>query len=166
VAIYNQAEIDALIVCEKIILEPPKRAPRLVGADWRNDMRLAAPGDAGEFLVFMRQSDDFPENFSVGLTYHPKDGRPEIVLLRCNGPHGVYNGSGSADVNHSHWNYHIHKANEKSLEEGFRAEKSAEKTLEYASYNEAVDYFVNLINVRGADADKHFPKNVQSNFFK
>ena len=39
---YSQDDIDQLISCPKTILEPPKRELKLVGADWRNDMVLAA----------------------------------------------------------------------------------------------------------------------------
>jgi len=63
-AVYTQAEIDARISCSKNVSEPPKKHRKLVGADYRNAMKLVASsiGD-GEFGVFMRQSEDFPENF-------------------------------------------------------------------------------------------------------
>ena len=44
---------------------------------------VAADPVAGEFQVFMRRSDEFPENFSIGLIYQPNDERGEIVLMRC-----------------------------------------------------------------------------------
>ena len=80
---------------------------RLVGTDWRNDMKMVSKGHPGEFNAFFRRSEDFPENFSIGLSYDPKDGSGEITLLRCNGPHGVFNGT--FDPTHPHWGYHIHK---------------------------------------------------------
>lgn len=157
-AIYSQSEIDALISCDKSVVEPPKRQAKLIGADYRNDMKLAASnGQQGEFDVFMRQSEDFPENFSIGLVFRPKDGRPDITLLRCNGQHGVYNGSSYSDPAHPHWGYHIHKASEKALEDGLRAEKFATATTDFASYNEALQYFVTAVNLNPRDAGKHFP---------
>ena len=93
-AIYDQAEIDALLGCPKTITDPPKRSTKLVNADYRNDMKLiASNGIGGEFAVFMRQSEDFPENFSVGINKQHNDGRPERTLVGCNGQHNVYNGS-------------------------------------------------------------------------
>jgi hypothetical protein len=62
VAIYSQPEIDRLIACPKSIIEAPRRHPKLVGADFRNSMRLASSEVEGDFDVFMRQSEDFPEN--------------------------------------------------------------------------------------------------------
>jgi hypothetical protein len=156
-AAYNQKDIDDLIVCPKTISEPPKRDMKLTGADWRNDMKLiASDGTVGEFSVFMRRSDDFPENFSIGLIYHSNDERGEIGLIRCNGPHGVYN-SGASDADHPHWDYHIHKASERALDAGERAERYADKTRAYASFEEAIQYFVTSVNLDRGDANKYFP---------
>jgi len=128
---------------------------KLVGADWRNDCKLVAGGVEGEFSVFMRKSEDFPENFSIGMLYTPKDGSGEITLLRCNGQHGIFNGSFAPD--HPHFSYHIHRASEIAITNGFKPEKYAEKTEEFASFEEAVQHFVKLINLDPADAMKHFP---------
>lgn len=107
--------------------------------------------------MFLRRSDDFPENFSIGLVYDPKDGSGEITLLRCNGQHGVFNGA--FNPNHSHWGYHIHRATETAIAAGFKPEKYAESTAAYASFEEAVQHFVKLIDLNSADAKKHFPDN-------
>jgi len=87
VAAYNQQEINGLIGCPKRISDPPKREMRQSGAFLRNDMKLVASDDTeGQFSVFMRKSGDFPENFSIGLIYHPADSRGEITLVRCRRP--------------------------------------------------------------------------------
>ncbi|MDQ6701222.1 MAG: hypothetical protein M3Z36_13665 [Acidobacteriota bacterium] len=156
-AVYNQNEIDDLIECPKNIFEAPKRAMKLVGADWRNDMRLVSCDEPIlDFSVFMRKNEDFPENFSVGLKYHPKDDRGEIILLRCNGPHGGYNAS--FDPDHPHWAYHVHRADEKAIDAGLKAEKYARITTAYASFEEALRYFVREINLNATDVSRYFPK--------
>lgn len=152
---YDQKELDELISCPKMLSEPPRRDLRLVGADWRNDMKLVSEGQPGEFSAFFRRSDEFPENFSVGLIYDPKDGSGEITLLRCNGQHGVFNGT--FDPRHPHWGYHVHRATEQALNAGLKAEKYASTTTEYASYEQAVQYFLKLINLDSTEARKHFP---------
>ena len=157
---YTQKDIDALISCEKTVSDPPRRDMRLAGAHWRNDMKLVAEKVDGEFQVFIRRSDDFPENFSIGLTYDPKDGRGEITLIRCNGQHGVF--GGTFDPNHPHWGYHIHRATEASIVAGLRPENHAESTAAYASFEEAVQHFVRLINLKAEEADKHFPNKAQA----
>jgi hypothetical protein len=163
VAIYTQAEIDQLIACPKMVTEPPAKELKLEGANYRNDARLIASDDTkGAFSVFIRKNADFPENFSIGLIYSPNDGiRQEINLLRCNGKHGVCN---RGDPNHPHWNYHIHRASEAALEAGEAAEKYAVTTAEFASLEEAVQYFVKAVNVNPLDVSKHFPKGVQTEF--
>lgn len=90
---YTQQEIDDLIACPKVVSEAPKRDMKLDRGHFRNDMRLKSTDDKLEFRVFVRRSEDLPENFSIGLAFLAKDGSGEVVLLRCNGPHGGYNDS-------------------------------------------------------------------------
>jgi hypothetical protein len=163
VASYSDDELRALISCPKMISETPKREMKLVGADWRKDMKLLSEGVAGQFLVFMRRNDDFPENFSIGLTYQPNDTRGDVTLLRCNGPHGEY--SGRLDPKHPHWGFYVHEATAEVMESGFRAEKNAKKTGEYASFEEAIQYFLKRVNLRKTDAGKHFPDPLQGMSF-
>jgi hypothetical protein len=155
VAVYSDEDIKRLIGCAKTILDAPKKEMKLVGADWRNEMKLVADGVPGEFRVFMRRNEDFPENFSIGLIYRPNDSRGDLTLIRCNGPHGPYNGV--FDAGHPHWDFHVHKASEAAIGAGVRPEKNAEKTGEYASFEEAVHYFLSFVNVDKAETEKYFP---------
>jgi hypothetical protein len=65
---YSQTEIDQLVSCPKQVSTPQRKELRLVGADWRNDMKMVSKGRPGEFNAFFRRSEDFPENFSIGLS--------------------------------------------------------------------------------------------------
>lgn len=161
---YSQSEIDNLIGCLKRITSPPARMMRLVDAHRRNDMKLAAAveGIEGEFRVFMRQSEDFPENFSIGLTFYPRDQRGEVTPLRCNGPHGDFNSA--FDPQHPHSDFHVHRATETAIEQGLRAERVAEATRAYGSYEEAVRFFIREINLRAEDAEEHFREELQMSF--
>lgn len=149
---YSQEEIDGLIACAKVVSEPPKLQMKLDRGHFRNDMRLKSVDGKLEFRAFMRRSEDLPENFSVGLAFMPKDGTGEILLLRCNGPHGGYNDS--FDPEHPHWDYHVHRASAAMIEAGFRAEKAAMMNREFASYEEALQYFLRVTNV--TDASTYF----------
>ena len=157
--VYTQTNIDDLIACPKKISDPPRRDMKLVGGFLRNDMKLLSDGIEGEFSVFLRQSEDFPENFSIGLVYDPKDGSGGINLLRCNGQHGIF--GGTFDPDHTHWDYHIHKASEAAIAAGLKPEKYAEKTLQYASLEQAVQYFMKAIKLDEAEAKKYFPDRLQ-----
>jgi hypothetical protein len=159
VAAYTQAEIDELISCPKKFSESPRKDMKIEGAHARNDARLISDGIQGEFLMFMRRSEDFPENFSIGLVYHPGDVKGDITLLRCNGKHGSYNGI--FDPAHPHYDFHIHKADASILAAGGRPERNATKTTAYASFEEAVQFFVRAINLNAAEATKYFPPKLQ-----
>jgi hypothetical protein len=163
VAAYTQQDIDDLISCPKNFSEPPKKGMKMDGGHTRSDAKLVADNVNGEFLMFMRKNEDFPENFSIGITYHPADGRGEITLLRCNGKHGEYNGNFS--LGDPHYDFHIHRATEEAIEKGLKAEKYAAKTFAYASFEEAVQYFVKAVNLSTVDANRHFPNITQHKLF-
>ena len=162
---FTQAELDQLIACAKEISEAPAKELWLDGAHWRNDAKLVASDETkGSFSLFLRKNSDFPENFSVGLIYNSNDGRPSIQLLRCNGKHGVFNNG--SNPTHPHWDYHIHRASEEAMEAGFKPEKYAETTTEFASYEEALQYFIRAVNINIGDSSKHFPVVIQANLFE
>jgi hypothetical protein len=154
---YSQEEIDRLISCAKVISDPPKGKLRPDRGHLRDDMRLKSEDGELEFRVFMRRSQDLPENFSIGLTFLPKDGTGELPLLRCNGPHGGYNDS--FDAEHPHWDFHVHRASAGMIEAGQRPEKLAVASREFASYEEALQYFLRTTNV--TDASAHFAEIAQ-----
>ena len=149
---YSQEEIEELIACPKTVSEPPRRDMKQDRGHFRNDMRLKSTDEKFEFRAFMRRSEDFPENFSIGLAFLPKDGTGELVLLRCNGPHGDFNDA--IDPAHPHFDFHVHRASAAMIEAGLRAEKSATINRDFASYEEALQYFVTVANV--TDATAHF----------
>ena len=124
---------------------------------------IAVDEKKGTFSMFMRKSEDFPENFSIGLRYNANDGRPEITLLRLNGKHGLFTGAG--DVTHPHWDFHIHTATEAAQDSGFAAEKYAAKTSEYASFEQAVQHFIKAVNLNSQQASRYFPDMRQGNLF-
>ena len=64
---YTQTEIDELIHCPKVIMDPPRKEMRLDRGSRRNDMGLASENGKRRFSVFMRVNEAFRENFSIGL---------------------------------------------------------------------------------------------------
>jgi hypothetical protein len=77
-----------------------------------------------------------------------KDGSGEVVLLRCNGPHGGYNDS--FDPDHPHWDYHVHRASAEVIDAGLRPERTATINRDFASYEEALQYFLRATNITDA----------------
>ena len=65
-------------------------------------MKLESVDDGHSFHCFMRQSEEFQENFSIVLVYHPGEEPGSIQLLRFNGQHG-------GERSHPHHSiFHIH----------------------------------------------------------
>ena len=149
---YTQTEFDALISCPKQVTEPPRQDMRLERGHLRNDLKLGSDDDK-VFTVFIRINEKFQENFSIGLTYHPIDEPRSICLLRCNGRHGEHINSPEAEPI-PHFGYHVHVAQADMLNMGQLPERFAELTTEYASYEEALVYFIRRVNL--LEAHKYF----------
>lgn len=155
---YTQADLDLLVKCPKIVTAPPKQAMVSLHGSQRNGFRLKAEASSDEFFVFLRISEAFQEDFSIGLMYEPP-GSSSFLLFRCNGPHGdVLTPSG-----HPHFGYHIHKALEENILAGRKPESGGVITSEYASYTQALRFFVRHCNI--LRADHHFPDIYQRQLF-
>lgn len=140
---YTDAEIEHLISCKKRIVQPPKKKMRVENGHERNDMKLVSD-EGRNFTVFMRASNYFPENFTIGLKINEPDGT-STILMRCNGDHGEH-------ANHvkdmrKFSGYHIHLATQEALANGKCAENFAVPTDSYASYTEAFAYFIKAVNI-------------------
>ncbi len=88
------------------------------------------------FNGFITQNLTFLENFSIGLSYNLKEEKGKMVLLRCNGPHG-----GTKNIPH-HAVCHIHKSTAERINSGLKPEGQIELTNDYATIEEAVQFFV------------------------
>ena len=150
---YTDEEISRLITCDKVIVEPPRKDMRSVDGHKRNGMKLQSKDGNDDFTVFMRVNEAFPENFSIGLVVHPKDVPGDVHLLRCNGPHGDYNGTLTTDPNdiHPHFCHHVHKATEANIRDGFLPERTAVRTKGYAAFEDALTFFVTETNILGIE---------------
>jgi hypothetical protein len=140
---YSQEELDALVNCQKRVTDPPRREMKAENGYFRSDFRLESLDGERQFVGFLRQSAAFPENFSVGLDYQPKD-EGRFPLLRLNGKHGDANFS--FDPAHPHNDTHLHRITAEDLEAGIIRARHATTCGEYASFEEAVGYFVKLLS--------------------
>ena len=122
---------------------------RLDGKMKRNDMTLKFADEKHSFRVFIRQSDEFPENFSFGLIYLPGEDPGSFQLVRCNGQHG------GEKVHPHHAVFHVHRIKADDINGGILEPQQIDQTADYASFREGLAYFCNLINVE--KADDYFP---------
>lgn len=158
---YTQEEIDYLIKCPKVITNPPKKEMVLVYGHYRNSMNLHSTDGTHNFFVFMRKHAMFAENFTIGLDYIPNDGSGHLCLLRCNGPHGGHTNELLTDTHH--FGYHIHVAKDYNINNGRKSELYAELTDRYATFEDALAYFIEYCNI--IDAEKYFLKFKQLTLF-
>ena len=139
------------------VVEPPRREMRLDGKMKRNDMTLKSADGKHSFRAFMRQSDEFPENFSVGLVYQPGEEPGSFQLIRCNGQHG------GERVHPHHAVFHIHRSKADDINAGILEPRQIEQTDAFASFREALAHFCSLINLE--NPDDYFPGISQTRLF-
>lgn len=149
---YTDGLIQELIDCEKEIVDPPPREFKKDRRQLKKNFTLRSLGGEYSFNAFIRVSTHFNENFSIGLDYNPKEEKGTICLLRCNGAHGENN------VFPFHVSYHIHRASAETINKGLKPESNIENSDAYASFEEAIQFFIKEINVKLEDRRKHFPE--------
>lgn len=146
---YTDEHIEELITCPKEVTDPPPKEMKKERGHWKKSFELESKDGDHRFLAFIRYNDEFIENFSVGLIYNPRERRGKIHLLRCNGPHG-----GTREFDH-HDKPHIHKAKPEIINQELNSETYIEVTDRYASWQEALQFFIRRVNIK--NAAEHFP---------
>jgi hypothetical protein len=144
--------IKELLQCPKIITRRPRREMSVQGKHRKNDFELKSEDSSHTFYAFMRQSTEFPENFTIGLDYTSSPDGARICLLRCNGPHGETVQLPSTPGHH--FVCHVHMATAAAIEAGLRPESFTAHTEEFTTFEEAIAYFCSTCNIR--DAELHF----------
>jgi hypothetical protein len=142
--------IDELISCEKKILDCPKEIKEDRGY-LKKSFTMESTDGKYHFSGFIRQNKRFLENFSIGLTYLPKEERGAVILMRCNGLHG------RTKMNPHHTSCHIHKITASDWNEGIKMERNILPTTAYVTFYEAIQFFVREVNIVTTDAEKYFP---------
>ena len=155
--LFDATELEQLITCSKRVQQPPRRDMISEGKMLRNDMTLVSSDGRHAFRAFFRISQEFRENFSLGLIYILATDPGSFVLLRCNGQHG----GTVAHPHHAH--FHIHRCSAEDLNQGILEPRRIELTTAYASFIQAQIYFLNTINLE--DRFQYFPKLQQGNLF-
>lgn len=143
--VLTDDEIDRLICLEKTVLNPKARKLEKRGSQQVNYEAESATGE--RFRVYVRQNLRLPEGYSCGLLYVHTSG--ELVTL------ARYNGS-----DHEHANpldgtgalpaaCHIHRATERYMRAGRKAEHFAETTERYSDLDGAVRALIHDCNIKG-----------------
>lgn len=141
-------EIAELLRCAKRV-ENPGSKQRTEGKHVRKDFRVVSVDSRHQFVLFTRQSTVIHESYSAGLRWKSKTGE-EVILVRCNGadhPHSnaIERESFSAQC-------HIHRATERYIMEGRKAESFAQPSKTYRTLAGALHYLIELANITGLSA--------------
>ncbi len=149
---YTDEQIEELISCPKRIVEPPKETKESARTGFIKKTFVMVSNDGVyNFNGFIAQNLKFPENFSIGLIYDPKEEKGKIPLLRCNGPHG------GTKVFPHHAYFHIHKATAERINNNLKPEGQIDITQHYSTIETAIQYYVRRIGLSVTDRTKHFP---------
>lgn len=134
--------IQELITCQKIIKKADRKKMISENRSLRNNVQLISEDGKYEYVLFLRQSCEFIEDFSVGLKWtNPSkylNTNKSIILLRCQGPHDSKQPEGT-DCHHD---YHVHEITLKDINE-CRYDKPQHKEIckEFSSFESAIYYF-------------------------
>ena len=149
----SNEDIDKLITCSKIIINPPHKEFKEENGHRRNDMTLTSEDGKEHFGVYIRQNNQFPENFSVGLTWKDPN-NPSLrafTLIRCNGEHG-----GNYNTTAEHFVPHIHKLSFEDYTNSITmpSSKNVKITDKFITLDQAIVFFCKECNIK--DAGKYF----------
>ena len=150
--------IKYLITCRKVVTKSPKQKFQQTGCNMRNELELSNTDSSESFIVFLRQNTILPDHYSIGLRWKCIDLAKEIILFRCNGPHG-----GNIKYPH-HFKPHVHYITAKDInEKGIYRTTQAEITNDFYTFDEAMRYFFMYCGVD--DAERYFPSILTQSLF-
>lgn len=143
--VLSDEEIGRLIGLRKIITNPKARRLDKRGS---GQLNYDAQADTGErFKIYLRQNLRIPEGFSCGLLYLADNG-DSVTLARYNGsdhPHANPLDGGALLAPACH----IHRATERYMRAGRKAEHFAEATSRYSDLTGALQALTQDCNVLG-----------------
>lgn len=141
----TDAEINRLLNVPKKVKNPGARGKVQRGSDQIN---YEVESDAGDkFRLIKRQNQRVDDDFSCGLLYVKKDGET-VMLARYNGSSHVHRNP-LGDAPDSHMQCHIHRATERYIAAGRKAEHFAEPTDRYSDVEGAFSAILSDCNITG-----------------
>ena len=132
---------DLIQLPKRITGKDPPSGYREENRQRRCDLQLESVLEGhSSYVVFVRQSLEFIENFSIGLRYRTGDrARPMVTLIRYNGPHGEF----STQSDQHFARCHIHRVTEVEMNSGSTQpqERHREITNRYSTFDECLRVF-------------------------
>ena len=148
-------DIQSLINTPKRIQKKePRKGYKAENNHKRCNLILIGGENNKRFEVFIRQNQDFIENFSIGLQYKMPSLENHVTLIRYNGPHGQIKRN---ETDH-HPEPHIHRITQEEIQSGsFNPKmKNMKITDKYNTFEEGLSVF--LIDVGISNWKEYFPE--------
>lgn len=154
--------IQELLHCNKIALRSDRKKMVSSNRHRKNVVYLSSEDGRFEYKLFLRQSEEFIEDFSVGLIWTNPSRfinitKNSVILLRCQGPH-----DGKAPLGTDmHHDYHIHTITMDDFEyRRYQKPSGRVVTSEFSSFEQAIFYFINTYNVKNIKDIIELPEGV------
>ncbi|MDE0480457.1 MAG: hypothetical protein OXI13_12635 [Gammaproteobacteria bacterium] len=151
--LYTDAELNTLRSMPKKVLNPGARwnqKPRSRPAhSQRNYQVVSMNDDKARFMIYLRQNLEDETDFSCGISYLAKGALP-LTLARYNGPSHIH-----GDID---FQPHIHRATERAIAAGKRAESEAEATDRFETLQGALACLLADFAITGLNADYDQPR--------
>lgn len=161
-ASFNEILLQDLLFCEKHAIRADRKRMISSNRHKKNTVYLASDHQNYEYKMFLRQSEEFIEDFSVGLIWTNPAQTIEIdknnmILLRCQGPHDGKEPFGT-DIHHD---FHIHQITLADFEEKrYQKPSGRSVTDKFSSFEQAISYFLNTYNIKDIDRFVELPEKV------
>jgi len=156
--ILDEIFLFELISCPKIIIRVDRKSMVSKNRSQRNNANLMSTCERFLFEMFLRRSDEFYEDFSIGLVWKNAMEytgiNKDITLLRVQGPHDSKVPEGK-DLHHD---FHIHQITPQDIQEK-RYKKPAHKATcgSYKSFEQAAWHFTELCGITNPGDSLGFP---------
>jgi len=142
----TQEKIDALLAMPKRITNPSAREKEKGVHKEKNYKVIGIDDNDITFKLFVRQNSLLENDFSCGLLWNTPSGET-LMLTRYNG--GSHPHTNRIENQKFEAHCHIHKAQEKYLKAGKKAEGFAETTDRYTSVKGALHCLISDCNITG-----------------
>lgn len=154
--------LHEVLHCEKTALRADRRKMAYSNRHKKNTVYLTSVDGSYEYKLFLRQSEEFIEDFSVGLiwtnpTRFIEISKSSVILTRCQGPHDGKAPFGT-DIHHD---YHIHTITlEDFAQKRYQKPSGRTTTSNFSSFEQAIFYFIDAYKVRNLADIIELPEGV------
>lgn len=158
----KDALLQEVLYCNKVAVRADRKKLSFSNRHRRNNIYLVSEDGKYEYKFYLRQSEDFIEDFSVGLIWtnpvkYIEISKSSVILLRCQGPHDGKESLGS-DIHHD---YHIHTITlDDFKDKRYQKPSGRVATSAFSSFEQAILHVIDEYKVNDVDKVVELPEEV------